>query len=158
MCKVADAAKVMVNHSIDMALKEDNSNYYTDFYKLHKLLYYAQGYMLAHYKIHLFEEPIEAHSCGPFIPALLKLPISGYGAITEKFKAEEMFPLTDNRVAAIDYTLKWYGFYSKDKLANMSKKSQPYIQCFSGDSKKEISLNTLEIYKGEFDLFKDDEK
>lgn len=125
MCKVADAAMTMVNQSIDLVNQTGDSRYYTDFYKLHKLLYYAQGYMLVHYKKRLFDEDICAHKCGPFIKELLDLDIS-YDTIQQRFCAEDVYPLTSDRMDAIAHTLRRFGTMSKDELVNRTKREWLY--------------------------------
>lgn len=127
MCKVADAAKTMINYSIDIAEAKGNE-YLLDFYKLHKLLYYAQGYTLVHYNKQLFEENIEAHSCGPYITELHRLPIN-FDVITVKFPESDICPITEDRKAAIRYVIERFGNMSKAELTTQSKRSSPYLLC-----------------------------
>lgn len=150
MCKVADAAKHMINRSIELAQQERNQNYFVNFYKLHKLLYYAQGYMLVHNNTHLFEEEIEAHSCGPFIPKILDLSI-GYNDILTKFDTIEICPITEDRIEAINHTLQKYGYWSKDELVNKSKQSTPYRQFFAEGRRNIIPRDAMARFKQEFD-------
>ena len=153
MCKVADAAKLMINHAIDLAKRTNDPRYYADFYKLHKLLYYAQGYMLTHYGKHLFEEDVEAHNCGVLIPKLLDLPID-YDAITKKFDENDILPLTSDRVEAIDHTLSRYGSMSKDELVNQCRNDPVYRKCASAGSpegKTVIPKETMAAAKDVFD-------
>lgn len=141
MCKVADVARVMVNHSIDYAYNKNDPRYYIDFYKLHKLLYYAQGYMLTHYKQYLFEEDIEARECGPYIPALISLPLGGQSIIKTKFPDGLIsIPLDLNRIMAIDCTLMKYGTLTKDDLVHQSVHDKVYIESFrfSGSGRNAI--------------------
>jgi uncharacterized phage-associated protein len=152
MCKVADAAMTMVNRSIDLEGQYNNPNYYTDFYKLHKLLYYAQGYMLSHYHLHLFEEPILAHNCGPFINELLDLPLS-YEAITTRFPEDQIFPLTPNRVDAIDYALKHYGTKSRDELVNLSKSDFLYKKYHAQGQSEDKNVIACEDMEKAADIF-----
>lgn len=137
MCKVVDAAMTMVNHSIDVAKKTGDRRYLVNFYKLHKLLYYAQGYMLSRYGKGIFEEEIEAHKCGPFINELLSMPC-GYDDIETKFPDEDVFPLTQDRIDAIDYAIKEYGSYTKDELVNKSKGDQIYLDFLNPATEKTI--------------------
>lgn len=150
MCKVADAAKHMINSSIELVQQHQNQNYYINFYKLHKLLYFAQGYMLGHYNSHLFEEDIEAHSCGPFIPKILDLAI-GYNDILKKFDRIEICPITEDRIEAINHTLQVYGYWSKDELVNRSKQTAPYCQFFAEGRRNVIPRNIMAKCKEEFD-------
>lgn len=146
MCKVKDAAMLMVNHAIDKAAICEDSRYYTDFYKLHKLLYYAQGYMLTKYHHHLFEEEIYAHHCGPIIPALLSLSI-GYGPIKNKFPESEICPLTDRAVESIDTTLRLWGARSKDELVHLTKSDSFYRQFTEHDGFRDDNLITKTAMK-----------
>lgn len=151
MCKVADAAMTMVNHSIDLARQTGDELFYIDFYKLHKLLYYAQGYMLTHDNKQLFEEDVEAHACGPFIPELLSLPIS-YSAILDKFPDEKVCPLTIDRLRAIDHTLRVYGKKTKDELVNQSKNDYIYRKFAGSFERKIIPKEEMSRSKDIFDL------
>lgn len=141
MCKVRDAAMHMVNASVDLAHLDEQ--YYIDFYKLHKLMYYAQGYMITKYHRKLFVESIEAHSCGPFIPALLSLH-TGFNRITAKYPENEIFPLTGTRIEAINYVLERYGNLSTDELIHLSKDTNPYKRVFSPTLVKTIPVELLD--------------
>lgn len=152
MCKVADAAMTMANNAIALA-NEKGASYYADFYKLHKLLYYAQGYTLTHYNKKLFEEDIEAHSCGPFIPVLLTLPIiDGFGPIKTLFPEDEICPLTDDRNQAIIHTLRIYGGKAKEELVNQSKVDDLYLKYWSKDRKNVIPTEEMRKAKDTFDF------
>lgn len=153
MCKVADAAKVMINYSIEVAARNQDNQYLLNFYKLHKLLYLAQGYMLVHYNKQLFEEDIEAHTCGPYIPELHRLPIN-FDVITEKFLDSEICPITEDRKLAIKYVIERFGSKSKDELTSLSKGSAPYQACVSmitDEYKPPISWVSMQSARDFFD-------
>lgn len=152
MCKVADAAKTMINYSIDVA-ETKGREYLLDFYKLHKLLYYAQGYTLVHYNKQLFEEDIEAHSCGPYITELHRLPID-FDVISKRFPESDICPITEDRKAAIRYVIDRFGYMSKDELTTQAKLSSPYLLCapmITEDSKPTISRDAMCNAKDVFD-------
>lgn len=144
MCKVADAAKIMVNLAIDQVTKTGNENYYADFYKLHKLLFYSQWYMLSKNHIQLFDDEIEAHTCGPFIPKLLELDMGGYGPIQTKYDESEYFPITIDRIQAMEFIITEFGKKTKDELVSASKKSKLYTDFYSKEKNRIIPKADME--------------
>lgn len=142
MCKVIDAAMTLVNYSIDKRDETGNDSYYVDFYKLHKLLYYAQGYMLAKEGIQLFEEDIEAHNCGPLIPEVGELA-GQFDSITKRFFNNNIFALTPDRINVIKFIVNKIGFYTKEKLVNMSKQGSLYKYYYAMGSGTKIPKDSF---------------
>lgn len=119
MCKAADAAKLFVNHAIELAQSTNCEDYYADYYKLHQLLYFAQRWMYTECGKQLFEEDIELRDGIPFIKALQDLPLS-FSPIKQCFSDYDIAPLTRDRIDAIDSVLNEIGRLSKDALIRLA--------------------------------------
>lgn len=87
--------------------------------KLHKLLYYVQGWHLAHTEGPLFKEPIEAGPNGPVVADLVA-----------EAKRERGTPspvaLTDAALATIEYVVDRYGVFSGPELTRMTRDEDPW--------------------------------
>ena len=127
MCTVADVAMVMVNESIRMAQINQDSRYYMDFIKLHKLLYLGQCCMLRQYERPLFAEDIRAHHCGPTVDRLDFIPAQcGFGTITESFSSSDIAIPSPSRLAVIDWVLENFGTWSTEDIIHCTKATPPY--------------------------------
>lgn len=154
MCMAIDAAIYVDNKIVELMEDDDSSEgdplikpkYSVDFYTTHKLLYYAQGIMLAEYKRRLFIEDIEAHACGPYIIGLRYLfKWVGGDPITRKLE-QKAFNLTPDRRHVLDYVAKKYGAVDNDALIFETKKHSVYKDIYTTDEKAIIDENSLEKF------------
>lgn len=79
MCKVRDVALVFLEKSFDLCCRQQNPEYLMDYIKLHKMLYLGQCMVLAKHDMTLFDEPIFAHNCGPYVENELDFIVARYG-------------------------------------------------------------------------------
>lgn len=136
MCKVADAAMVMVNRSIELVRESGDESYYMDFVKLHKLLYLAQCSMLDKYGQTMFDEKITAHQCGPYVEGIHFVPHNrGFGRIEVPFSKSDFVYPSYRRMEVIEQVLKEYGKSSTEKLIQYTKRTPAY--CAVADGIKE---------------------
>lgn len=96
--------------------------------KLQKLLYYAQGYYLAHYDRPLFLDQIQAWSHGPVVPAVYyEYKDSGSQNIhlpdADPFEWDHIDPDTAEFLSKVWNT---YGGYSAGRLRNMTHEEKPW--------------------------------
>lgn len=87
--------------------------------KLHKLLYYAQGYHLAAFGEPLFHESISAWDMGPVVGALWKAEKAG--APTPKTPA-----LRERELRTVGYILSRYGLLSAQELEDRTHAEMPW--------------------------------
>ena len=95
--------------------------------RLHKLVYYCQGWHLAWEGVPLFAEPIEAWRNGPGIPELLDWHWEA--AVVRA----EMIPGDLHRVSAperesIDEVLRTYGRLSTQQLIALARSEEPWLE------------------------------
>ncbi len=146
MCKVRDAAVLMINKSIALSKSENNENYLMDFIKLHKTLYLAQSYMLARYGSTLFEEPIYAKKCGPYVDGIGFVPgKKGFDLIRTEITADAdevpFFPISFLREEALDVAIKKFGCLSTDEVVQYTKRTSAYKE-FAEDNRFDIEIPT----------------
>lgn len=125
MCMAIDAAIYLTNKIID--LKVIDPKYQVDYFKLHKLLYFAQGVMLAKYNKTMFNESIRAHRCGPAVDGLYPLYLKvGENEINNKISLDSPIDLTENRKQVLDFIAKEYGKQGRDSIIFATKEQEPY--------------------------------
>jgi uncharacterized phage-associated protein len=88
--------------------------------KLHKLLYYCQGYHLAMQGRLLFEETISAWDMGPVVGAFWHDEKQGQASPGERSK------LDNSQLNTIGYVLSRYGSLGTDRLIEMAHAEPPY--------------------------------
>ncbi len=131
MCMARDAA-VYVSNRILKLNKEKSPEYTNDFFKTHKLLYFAQGIMLSVYNKDLFVEDIRAHNCGPYVDGLDGFyEIVGIQEIECKLPVDLGTQLTDERKKVLNYVAFKYGNVQRDELIQMTKKDDIYTNLVS---------------------------
>lgn len=125
---MAYSAKAVANYFLD---KDDDISQM----KLHKLLYFAQGWHLAVREGPLFKEPIEAWQYGPVVPSIwYEFKDFGSRPITSKaqrFDAKRMVPFTPKIADADEATQRlldrvWeeYGHLSAVELSQMTHEAE----------------------------------
>jgi len=94
--------------------------------KLHKLLYYAQGWHLAWVGEVLFEEPVEAWVNGPVVAKLWA---------DEKYRRPrpDPRPLEGAQLATLDYVVERYGRSTGQDLARLSHTEDPWRDLSESD-------------------------
>lgn len=149
MNQIENIAAYIINKSIDMA-KEYGDQYYCDIYKLHKLLFYAQGLFLARLSMTMFSEKIRAFDCGPLV--------EGVDYFLDYYGLEPMknyFPLDEQKILyqkreTLNYTIKRYGDLSREKIVNLSRNEQVWIdareRASAHDLAPEISNSNIKWY------------
>lgn len=147
MCYAIDAAMTLVNMSVDLAKRLDDSRYYTDYIKVHKQLFLAQCFMLENYHKTLFHERITAHRCGPFVDGLeLLIKMRESGPIEEPFEPEDYVELSPLRQSILKWIVNEFGAYSAEELVEATKTTRAYRQAVEGaepDSRPLIPLNAM---------------
>jgi uncharacterized phage-associated protein len=122
-----------------------------DTWKLQKLVYYSQAWHLVWDSEPLFDEPIQAWTNGPVVPALFRVH-SG------KFKMEawpkgDVSRLTNAQRESIDVVLKSYGRRTGFALRELTHKEPPWKKARRGldagaRSNAEITHDAMASYYG----------
>ena len=89
--------------------------------KLHKLLYYCQGYHLAHTGEPLFRETIAAWNNGPVVAPLWR-------AETHEEGRPPAGELDNNALNTVGYVISRYGALSGADLSRLTHQEDPWIQ------------------------------
>ena len=103
--------------------------------KLQKLVYYAQGFVMALTDKKLFDEPIEAWEHGPVVRSLYqKYKENGSAAITKtkdlEYKSLSKYPEV---MEILDEVYQVYGQFSAWKLRNMTHDETPWLDTNRND-------------------------
>lgn len=137
MCKVMDAAMIMVNKSIKMAEEKKNTAYLLDYVAVHKLLFLCQHKMLYKYGKSMFDEEIYAHECGPYADGLTFLLLErGSGPIRKPFEEKDIVPTTYIRQVVMEAILEEYGGLSTEEIVRTVKNSYLYAELASDISEE----------------------
>lgn len=153
-----DVAIAFLTKSIERG-KED-SRYYMDFVKLHKLMFLGQCYHRYIWDMDLVEESILMDDAGPYINGLnAVVAYCGFGEIEdiEKLKKKQGFywPMTLLRDETCDFILDNFGTLTTMELVKLTKSLDAY-QRMIGCNNNVVNNDT--IYKTGNDIFeKDDE-
>jgi len=87
--------------------------------KLHKLLYYSQGWSLAWAGVPLFEDALEAWTMGPVVPAVQHMDASAPYVVGS---------ITDEHTAMIDAVYAHYGQMSGKALGDQTHQETPWLE------------------------------
>ena len=137
MCKVRDVALSMLKKSIDVATTKNDRRYLMDYVKLHKMLYLGQCMLLGKYDLRLFEEPINAHNCGPYIEDALNFIFNNYGTeLIERLEYDDgqrpvVLDLPYLRNEIVDFLIEKYGHFSTADMVAFTKRTDAYM-CYKG--------------------------
>lgn len=159
-----DAAIYITNKIIDIKHSTHDTNYTVDFFKVHKLLYFAQGLMLSYYDYPMFKEDISAHTCGVYVGGLDSFYENvGTQEITKKIEDTIINLLTPERRMVLDYIAIKYGNIDRDKLIKDTQKHEIYRKAYDktveGHPKPIISKEEIQSYfYGHKDTFYEDFK
>lgn len=122
--------------------------------KLHKLLYYSQGWYLAWYGAPLFSERIEAWKHGPVVPEVYTQPWGqGSAPLSDPMLPVELAP---SECAAVEQVWSHYRKFSACGLREKSHAESPWRDHFKPDAagrgNQTIPLEELKAFFGaEFD-------
>lgn len=148
MCMAIDAAIYMSNKIVDI-YQSGKKEYQADFFKIHKLLYIAQGIMLSVYNHSLFKEEISAHTCGVYVGGLDTFyEMVGIQNIENKIN-DDLILLTPERKRVLDYVAEKYGMIKRDELISKTKEHQVYIDAYktAKDGKSKPTIFTDDLTK-----------
>ncbi|MCL2843264.1 MAG: Panacea domain-containing protein [Oscillospiraceae bacterium] len=122
LCKVSEVADYMIAKAAKLNEENPVAGYELDFYKLHKLLFFAQGWMLEKYDHPLFcDGTILRSENGPYFHALVRDYYSKWKdqSITEP--VEEPVPFPSFITEVLDEVVTMLGNMSRDKLSSYTK-------------------------------------
>ncbi|MCW2525485.1 MAG: hypothetical protein JWM76_345 [Pseudonocardiales bacterium] len=106
--------------------------------KLHKLLYYCQGFHLAAMRRPLFVEEIEAWDRGPVVPDVWRL--EKHGQATLALQTHEAQVLGEAELNTVGYVLSRYGTMTGADLEALTHHERPWM--FS-DQRRQLTGNQL---------------
>lgn len=112
-------------------------------YKLHKLLYYAQGWSLAWDGEPLFDAKIKAYENGPVVSALFH-EHRGQRHVS-RWPDGDPNRLTEEQRETILAVVERYGRRSPEELVDSTYREGPWLEAWSGDrtTAREITLSAL---------------
>lgn len=117
--------------------------------KLHKLLYFVQGWHLAAVGEPLFRESINAWEKGPVVADLWADEKYARGRPTPQ-------PLLDAHVASIDYIAERYGHLTGTDLMHITHAEGPWREAFEGHRRDDvIRLDALAAYFSQDEGYRD---
>lgn len=141
MYKASDIAKWFLAHN-RIAMTENGAEDISNL-KLQKLLYYAQGCVLALTSKRLFDDSIEAWTHGPVVPSVYQ-EYKIYGSNGIIFDDTFDFNSVDTETSRVLIQVyEVFGQYSAWKLRNMTHNESPW---FDTDCSCEISTSKIEKY------------
>jgi uncharacterized phage-associated protein len=116
--------------------------------KLQKLLYYAQGWHLAHYGEHLFDDKFEAWVHGPVIPSIYRKYKKGWQPINVKVKHPS---ISGGLKLWMDRFLRAYMSIDAFELEKMVHCEAPWVEARMGlpidaNCSNEINEGSMQAY------------
>lgn len=117
--EASDIAKWFVNET-DRESGDDITHL-----KVQKLVYYAQGWSLAHFNAPLFDEDLEAWAHGPVAPSVWnKFRAFGYISIPMQKITRKLAVPHATLLASVS---EIYGIYTAKRLESMTHKERPWL-------------------------------
>jgi uncharacterized phage-associated protein len=116
-------------------------------FKLHKLLYYAQGWALAWDGAKLFDAKIKAYENGPCVSTLFH-EHRGQKHVS-RWPQGDSSRLTPEEVETIRAVLEIYGAKTPAELVNMTHAEPPWLTARTADKEataREITLESMRAY------------
>lgn len=137
--RTIDVINEIINISIDYRNIYNDESFYTSFYSINKLIYYAQIEMLKKYNMPLIDDVIIAEKSGPFVEkTLILFSKYNYDRIEEKQKIELVLPPSAKKI--INDVIKKYGRLTDREIGILTKSEKPWINAINN---KEINNKTL---------------
>ena len=137
-----DIAVHLLKKSIKLG--QNDSNYYMDFIKLHKLMFLAQCYLNFEYNLDLFDDKITANDDGPYVDGLNSVPaICGFDIIKNiddlmvhlhhimPCHLAHILPLPLLRGETLDLILDVFGKCDTYEIVKISKNTTASQHCYS---------------------------
>lgn len=141
MSKALNVAQNLVNLSIEKAKESYDDSYLITFYKMHKLLYYAQGLSLMRNGRTLFDEDIRAYHCGPFIEELSDFLLTNIdNPVTKKF---ETAILPNDDMSILKEVISFRGKKGGRELGIETKNRNAWKQAMGKGEKTVISVQDI---------------
>lgn len=115
-------------------------------YKLHKLLYYAQGWSLAWDGRALFDAKIKAYENGPCVGQIFN-DHRGQRHVS-RWSAGNPERLSDDERDTIRAVLEMYGTKTAEELVEMTHNEAPWLEAWTGDRSvaREIPVDSLRVF------------
>ena len=151
---VNEVARYLKVKSRVLAEEEGDERYYCEYFKLHTLMFYAQGHMLGTYGKPLFQGAIHASVLGPRILDISHLS-NDETYFTELpnddiFLKVSNYIFNDNELEVLNDILRRYGKFDRYELKSISEKEDIWIEKRKEDSScsdgLEIELEDIRKY------------
>lgn len=115
-------------------------------FKLHKLLYYAQGWSLAWDGHVLFEAKLKAYENGPCVGAIFN-DHRGQRHVS-RWPAGNVEGLSEDERDTVRAVLDLYGSKTADELIDMTHGERPWLEAWTGDRNVacEIPVESLRVF------------
>ena len=143
-----DICTYIVNKSIEYRNIYNDDSFYTTFYSVNKLMYYAHCEYLKQMGSPLIrdEEPIFSDTTGPFFDATLFLFGNyNYSVITDE--QDQELPLFLYQKEIVNEVIKKYGRLTDQEIGILVKQEKPYIDAISSKSKIITTEMILDSFK-----------
>jgi uncharacterized phage-associated protein len=114
-------------------------------FKLHKLLYYAQGYSLAWDGAPLFSEKLKAYANGPVVSALINEHRGSRNVA--RWPKGDLTHLTDEQKDTVRAVIELHGRRSAEDLVDLTHGETPWIDArASGERDAVIPIDSLQAF------------
>jgi len=121
----------------------NGNNFEVSHKKLHKLLYFAQGWYLAYTKQRIFDEDIEAWAHGPVVRSVYDVyRRTGWQNILFPFKGNSS-RIDKKTKDYLQSLLRIYGQRSADELERITHSEKPWLQARGNSLPHEIAYGVI---------------
>jgi len=140
--RTIDVINEIINQSIDYKNIYNDESFYTSFYSINKLIYFAQNEMLNKYNVSLIDDAIIADKTGPFIEkTMILFSKYNFDKITEKQEIKLILPPRVKTV--INDVIKKYGRLTDQEIGVLVKYEKPWLDAMNNKENKEITNKLL---------------
>lgn len=140
--RTLDVINEIINQSIDYRNIYNDESYYTSFYSINKLIYYAQIEMLKKYNSSLIDDVILADKTGPFIEkTMILFSKYNFDKIIEKQTTEITLPPMARTI--IKNVIRKYGKLSDREIGIIVKRETPWLNAINNKETNEITNEML---------------
>lgn len=140
--RTIDVINEIINQSIEYKNIYNDESFYTSFYSINKLIYFAQNEMLNKYNVPLIDDAIIADKTGPFIEkTMILFSKYNFDKITEKQEIELILPPRVKTV--INDVIKKYGRLTDQEIGVLVKYEKPWLDAMNNKENKEITNKLL---------------
>jgi uncharacterized phage-associated protein len=105
-------------------------------FKLHKLLYYAQGYSLAWDGFPLFDEKIKAYENGPVVTVLFNEHRGARNVA--RWPQGDASKLSDEQADTVRAVLELHGHRSAEELVDLTHGERPWVEARKAGKSNEV--------------------